>query len=754
MRRAVPVLSLLVGLLATALTAPASAARAAPGPVPDVVPRPTSWTDLGGSGALSARSRIFVVPRTSGPTGNTLPAARSDLIAPSSQSPVQVATQLRTDIAEVSGLTLPVRTDAQRATAGDIVLRLTDDRALGAEGYRLDSSSAVRIEAASTHGLFYGTRTLLQLLRAAPGHRALPRARSLDVPAQRMRTVMLDAGRKYWQLPYLENLIRRMGDQKLNTLFLHLSDSEGFRLNSPKFPGLAHPAKSYSRADIERLKVFAARHHVQIMPGIDVPGHATVLTEAFGIGFGDGPDPCTQAQTHSHLTPNWMIDMTSSRALAKSREIVAEFAGWFDAPLFSIGADELPGQLAECARVKDHLAADPAVSTLGDLLNQYINTLDQVITAQGKRTAVYNGSEHMSAPQQKVNPSVVFMTWEGSGTDPMIPGHDEIAMGPFYVTPNNYHSLYPNEPWMYGTWAPSTSPDMLGSMITNWADYNFWADDEYFEQHTRAPRAVLADRSWNASPAPDTLSDFRTRLARIGDPPGVTAPVSKPRTGASRPSHHWTFEPRPYPRGWTWAGSPGNTLYAEDRAGSLPGTSYIINNPTPVADGIRGRAWRFDSDRDGVGFGGVDVAEPWTVSAWVRSTGRTADQVLLSSAAGALKLQQWGTGRVGFTRYGVADHSFDYTLPLDAWVQLTWVTTPGSTTLYADGERVGTVAASMPLPLRSIGAPKAGLRGDLDEVLTWDAALTPSQVRDRYTGTRQASGSRISADPGSRIPGA
>lgn len=53
--------------------------------------------------------------------------------------------------------------------------------------------------------------------------------------------VHLDAGRKYWKISYLENLIRRMGDQKLNTLFLHLSESEGFRLYSPKFPASPTP---------------------------------------------------------------------------------------------------------------------------------------------------------------------------------------------------------------------------------------------------------------------------------------------------------------------------------------------------------------------------------------------------------------------------------------------------------------------------------------------------------------------------------
>ncbi|MFF1711755.1 family 20 glycosylhydrolase [Streptomyces sp. NPDC058268] len=724
---------------ATAATDAATDADAAPAAtesdIPSVVPRPTDWTALGGRSKLTERTRILIDPRAGSTTA--LPSGRSEFPGPAHQSVRQLADQLRTEIKQVTGITPRIAPHTGRPAAGDITLRLTAKGSLvkpnlakenlGAEGYGFDSAGPIRIEAASTHGLYYGTRTLLQLLRStADDHRAVPRARSTDRPAQSVRMVHLDAGRKYWKISYLENLIRRMGDQKLNTLFLHLSESEGFRLYSPKFPGLADPDHSYSRADIEHLKAFAARHHVQLMPGLELPGHATVISDAFGIGFGSGPGACTGEHTHSHLTPDWIIDMTSDKAIAKSKAIVDEFAGWFDAPLFSIGAEEVPGQLAECPRVKDHLASAPDVSTLGDLLNRYINTLDDVVTSHGKRTAVYNGSEHLTAPQQKVHDPVVFLTWEGTGAEPEIPGHDEIAIGPFYDTPNNYHHLYPDEPWMYDSWAPNTDPDMLGSGVTNWADYNFWADDGYFEQSMAGARAILADRAWNKSTTPDTLAGFRARAARIGDPPGTTPAPLPPRV-EGRPSHHWTFDEASYPSGWTYAGSPGNTILAEDVAGGLSGTSYIINNPTPV-DGERGRAWRFDSDRDGVGFGGLDVAEPWTVSVRVRPTARTGDQVLLSSKAGALKLMQHGTGKVGFTRYGAADFSFAHTLPLDRWTRLTWVTTPGHTTLYADGRRVGYVAASIPLPLRSIGTEKASLRGDLDELTTWDEALSPEKV--------------------------
>jgi hexosaminidase len=696
---------------------------------PAVIPRLTSWTPEPGSTTLTVRSRIVVDPDSL--TRTTTPAGRAELPGPARQTSWQVGRQLRADLTAATGLTLPVTSGDPRPA--DLHLRLTDDAALGAEGYRLDTTGPVRIEAASTHGLYYGTRTLLQLLR---GGRTVDNGATTDRPTQRVRMVMLDAARKYWQPAYLENVIRRMGHLKLNTLFLHLSDAEGFRLNSPKFPGLAHPGSSYTRAEIERLKQVAAEHHVQLMPGIDVPGHATVLSNRFGIGFGTGPNPCGDAHTHSHLTPDWIVDLTSPRTIEISKQIVGEFVGWFDAPLFSLGADELPGQLANCPRVQQYLADDPGSSTLGDLLNRYINTLDDVVTRHGKRTAIYNGSEHMAAPQHTVHDDVVFLTWEGTGTEPVIDNHDEIAIGPFYVTPNNYHHLYPDEPWMYDAWVPNTAADMLGSGLMNWGDYVYWADDQYFENAMATPRAILADRSWNGTSTPDTVAGFRTRLERIGDPPGLT-PAPPRRRVHGGPSHHYTFEPADYPTGWTYASRPpDNTLLVDDEAGELAGTTYIINNPTRIADGVRGSAFRFDSGRDGVGFGGLDVAPPWTAAVWVRRNQAVDDGPLLNSTAGSLKLDQFGTGRVGITAYGVADHSFDYAAPLGEWVHLTFVATAAGTTLYVDGRPRDSLDAGIDLPMHSIGANRRMARADLDELVTYDEALGPEQVAALYDSYR------------------
>lgn len=719
-----------VALATSLLTVSAVAApTATAGDEPAVIPRLSSWEPGRGAVTLDGDTRILIDAGSAGrwTTGATQPGLAR-------RTAGSVARTFSDELAEIANLRPRVSADVHRADDDDIVLRLVEDEPLGAEGYDLTiGDGPVRLTANTSTGLYYATRTLEQLLSTAPDRRTLPAGHTRDTPDQRIRQVMLDAGRKYWEPEYLENLIRQMSWNKMNTLFLHLSEAEGFRLDSPRFPGLADPDVSYDRQEIARLKRFAARHHVMLVPGIDVPGHATVISEHFGIGFGSGPDACTSEHMHSHLTPDWALDITDERTSEVTAALLQEFLPWFDAPYVHIGADELPGQLAGCPRVQDHLADDPDVATLGDLLTRYINETAEVAAAHGSRTIIYNGVEHMDSPQQDVDGDVVFMTWTGSGTVPEIPGHDEIATGPFYMTPNNYHSRYPDESWMYDEWEPSTAGDMLGSSVMNWADYNFWSDDQYFEQLMATPRAILADRTWNASPTPDTVEGFRARLDAVGAPPGFRPPASPPRVDDGEPSHHWPFDDAAYPSGWTYAGSPGNTIITEDLAGERPGTSYIVNNPELIPDGVDGDAWRFDHDRDGVGFGGLDVAPPWTVSAWVRRSGSTGDAPLLSSKHTAIKLEQYRTcARVGFTEKGVADHSFDYSTPVDEWVHLTLVAQPGNTALYVNGELTDTVDAVVDLPMRSVGDVGSSIRGDLDELKVYDEALPGEDVRAAY----------------------
>ncbi|HEY5156638.1 MAG TPA: family 20 glycosylhydrolase, partial [Anaerolineales bacterium] len=133
---------------------------------------------------------------------------------------------------------------------GDILLKLDrNSQGIGEQGYILEIDEHVKVQARTATGIFYGGQTLLQMLHQDPAHNQLLRGLAYDYPSFLQRGIMLDAGRKYWGMDYLYKIMRQMARLKLNTLHLHLSDWNAFRLQSDLHPGLS-ASQGYSKSDI------------------------------------------------------------------------------------------------------------------------------------------------------------------------------------------------------------------------------------------------------------------------------------------------------------------------------------------------------------------------------------------------------------------------------------------------------------------------------------------------------------------------
>ena len=163
--------------------------------------------------------------------------------------------------------------------AADVVVRGARGRLLGrhgGEGYALRIGDRLSILAASPTGAFYGGRTLLQLVRAGG---PIPRGRARDWPRYPERGLMIDNGRRFFPRAWLEQRIVELAGLKLNLLHLHLSDNEGFRIESETHPE-AVTAPFLSKRDVRRLVAVASRHHVTLVPEIDAPGHMRAALRA------------------------------------------------------------------------------------------------------------------------------------------------------------------------------------------------------------------------------------------------------------------------------------------------------------------------------------------------------------------------------------------------------------------------------------------------------------------------------------------
>jgi hexosaminidase len=116
-----------------------------------------------------------------------------------------------------------------------------------------------------------------------------------------------------------------------------------------------------------------------------------------------------------------------------------------------------------------------------------------------------------------------------------------------------------------------------------------------------------------------------------------------------------------------------------------------------------------------------------------------ASAAILADNETGLKLEQFASGRrMGYTRFGVADYAFDYILPANTWSHVAFVASASGTTLYVDGQLVGSLPDTVKLPLMTIGARPSGvdhLKGLLDEITIFDRALTPLEIRQVRNAT-------------------
>lgn len=174
----------------------------------------------------------------------------------------------------------------------------------GGEAYRITvTPTGVDVAASTDAGLYYGAETLWQLMASSGPAKRIPAVEIDDRPVFSWRGVMLDSARHMQSVTYIEQLIDRMALAKLNTLQWHLTDDQGWRIQIDRYPRLTSVGAwrqeagaagfdpktgkpilyggFYTKAQIREVVEYARRHHITIVPEIEMPGHATAMIAAY-----------------------------------------------------------------------------------------------------------------------------------------------------------------------------------------------------------------------------------------------------------------------------------------------------------------------------------------------------------------------------------------------------------------------------------------------------------------------------------------
>ncbi|MDX2559002.1 beta-N-acetylhexosaminidase [Streptomyces sp. TX20-6-3] len=207
-----------------------------------------------------------------------------------------------------TGFPLPVVADA--AAGGGIRLRLSpEDTELGAEGYRLRSApDGVVLTAREPAGLFRGVQTLRQQLPSAVERKSVQNGpwkiaggTITDTPRYAYRGAMLDVSRHFFTVDEVKRYIDQLALYKVNTLHLHLSDDQGWRIAVDSWPRLTTyggstevgggPGGFYTKAQYQEIVRYAASRYQEVIPEIDLPGHTNAALASYAELNCDGVAP-------------------------------------------------------------------------------------------------------------------------------------------------------------------------------------------------------------------------------------------------------------------------------------------------------------------------------------------------------------------------------------------------------------------------------------------------------------------------------
>ena len=476
-------------------------------PEPQVIPGLQEWYGSSGYFALSNSSRIVVDPSYTTQLMDTAQVFQGDLV-------------------DVTGYRLPV-VIADSPDTGDFFLTLKNlDSSLGNEGYIFDVGEAAVISAHTSTGVFYGTRTALQILREDSARSYIPRGRARDYPQYAERGFMLDVGRKFFPISFLEDYVRFMAWYKMDDFQLHLNDNAlgagnspdwthqyaAFRLNSDNFPALAARDGSYTKQDILALESVAKQYHVTITPEIDAPAHALAFTQY-------RPDLASPKYSKE------ILDLNNPNTYTFLESIWNEFLPWFDNSQVDIGVDEyVPGD-ANGGR-------------------QFINTFDAFLKQKGKTVRMW-GSLTKLKSNIKVNTDIVIDDWNNGWANPVDmvkQGFHIINMNDnlLYIVPKSgYYHDYLDTKLLYEQWEPNIfdfsnpslnlspgDPQLLGGMFAEWNDkLGSMISDADVHARVKPAMQTLSEKLWSGPTNALPYDLFRQLAVQIGDAPGTHLPA-------------------------------------------------------------------------------------------------------------------------------------------------------------------------------------------------------------------------------------
>jgi len=316
----------------------------------------------------------------------------------------EVGKFLANKINQKTKLEIPVNTSEDGRTVERIIYMEQSDNldSDSPEAYELYiKNDSILLHAKTAAGAFRGIQTIQQLIPEQSNDTlaeqpmwVIPSGKINDAPNFGYRGMMLDVARHFFTVDEVKKLLDILAYYKYNTLHMHLTDDQGWRLEIKSWPKLTEvggqtevgggPGGFYTQEQFKELVDYAAARHIQIIPEVDMPGHTNAASYSYPILNGNGKKLSAYTGTEVGFST---FDVRKDIVYAFLDDVIGEIAAISPSPYFHIGGDE-----SHVTKKKDYI--------------HFVEKVEKIVQKHGKQMMGWD-----EIAQAKIDPSTVAQLW-------------------------------------------------------------------------------------------------------------------------------------------------------------------------------------------------------------------------------------------------------------------------------------------------------------------------------------------------------
>lgn len=522
-----------VGLAAIIALSGVASAAAPAFAAPDVIyPNVQSYTKDSDTFTLPKKSRLLVVSNEKTLNNEVL---LRDLKRASSQL---------ADRGVLSEAPQIVFGTLENAADNDIIVKMGTNPDLTGknDAYAVDIKNNITISAEDETGIYYGLTSVIQML--IEGDNVLTKGNIIDYSDVEDRSFHLDCARKFFTKDWIISLIKDLSWQKYNSIQLHFSENEGFRLQSDTLEaidGFQYVNNQYlTKQDMLEIIQVANEYHIEVIPSLDSPGHLGAVLRYLPSDYS-----CASLFPSDGRRAQCFNIFTNDEARGFLIDLMTEFIDFFSeagCKRFNIGGDEFLEKVS-------NFSNEQYVQIM-----EYFNEVSAIVKSKGMTPRTWNdGVMYGNYTGYKLDPDIEICYWAAPQNCASI--EKFVQNGNRVINFSDTYMYYVLSSWwlqnacpegdrIYREWNPGKFSTLQGGIPQTYnkpyanfvkgGSYAVWCDvPGYMTQDSVANNIFYRTRAtaykmWNTSDSMPEYADVKKAFDKIGRVPGYKSVLPEP----------------------------------------------------------------------------------------------------------------------------------------------------------------------------------------------------------------------------------